>query len=231
MNLTGLWAAIGKKVGLGLALTAAVIVVLAAYKIKEFRDYREIVRRLTAESRAAEVLVTESRYDEVTQKYFTTIKFLEYDVDGRPLVPKYFSFRGNQIQFQSLVVRFDDAWVERDDALKGRSVYLFLKAFVLDGVNTQEFVITPVREVPQGYGVDGVSEKFQQRIWSRFWEYALSPELRKGMGIKNAQLEAPGSVFVPGTLYTLRLEHDGGLRIDPSPLPAILKGERIPKGS
>jgi hypothetical protein len=34
------------------------------------------------------------------------------------------------------------------------------------------------------------------------------------MGIKNAQIEAPGTKFVPGLIYTIKIEHDGGLRID-----------------
>ena len=45
---------------------------------------------------------------------------------------------------------------------------------------------------------------------------------------KNAQIEAPGTKFVPGTLYTIKIEHGGGMRIDAEPLAPILKGERIP---
>jgi hypothetical protein len=43
--------------------------------------------------------------------------------------------------------------------------------------------------------------------------------------VKNAQIEAPGSIFVPGTIYTIKIEYDGGLRIDAKPIPEILKGE------
>ena len=46
------------------------------------------------------------------------------------------------------------------------------------------------------------------------------------MGIKNAQIEAPGTRFVPGMLYTVKIEHDGGMRIDAQTLPLILKGEK-----
>ncbi len=45
--------------------------------------------------------------------------------------------------------------------------------------------------------------------------------------IKNAQIEAPGSMFLPGTIYTLKIEHDGGIRIDAEPVPEILKGEAV----
>ena len=205
----------------------------------EFLTLKRVVKNLTAESRLAEALVVGSALDEFTRKYTTTIKFLEYDVHGKPLKPKFFTFKGNLIQFQTLVVRFDDKYVEQGHRLKGKSIALFLKAFVLDGKNTQEFAITPVYEntalkekeipesaVPEGYRVGNPPNYFEREIWAHFWKYALDPERRERMGIKNAQVEAPGQVFVPGTIYTLILEHDGGVRIDTRPIPLIMKDEK-----
>ncbi len=226
----------------------------------EFLTLKKIIHNLKAESRLAEVLVVASELDEFTRKYTTTIKFLEYDVHGHPIQPKYFTFKGNLIQFQTLVVRFDDKYVEQGHRMKGKSISLFLKAFVLDGKNTQEFVITPVYEtpdripkkhsfwdklpfhfrpkflkeaqmpaeftVPEGYRVGNPPNYFEREIWAHFWKYALDPEERKKIGIKNAQVEAPGQVFVPGTIYTLMLEHDGGVRIDTRPIPEILKTDK-----
>ena len=202
--------------------------------VSEYLTMRHIVKNLTADSRIAEVLVVESKIDEFTRKYTTTIKFLEYDVKGKPMKPKFFTFKGNLIQFQTLVVRFDDKYVEQGHRLKGKSIYLFLKAFVLDGERTQEFEITPVSEIspktgkkeyliPEGYRVGTPPNYFEKEIWSKFWQIALDPEMKKRNGIKNAQIEAPGSVFVPGTIYTLMIEHDGGIRIDTRPIPEILK--------
>ena len=202
---------------------------ILAYKFAfEYMTLRQIVRNLKAESRIAEVLVNESSLDEYTRKYTTTIKFLEYDVKGRPMKAKYFTFKGNLIQFQTLVVRFDDKYVEEGHRLKGKSIYLFLKAFVLDGKNTQEMTITPVDEVPAGYRTSDTPNYYEKEIWARFWKYALDPVERARLGIKNAQIEAPGSVFVPGTIYTLVIEHDGGIRIDTRPIPEILKNEKVP---
>jgi len=216
-----------QKGGVVVCVFLAILLFVGYMKYREFADFKKILSHLEADSRVAEVLVTESKLNEDTDKFVTTIKFLEYDVNGKPLTPKYFTFSGNQIQFQCLVVRFDDAYIEQGHRLKGKSVYLFLKAFVLKGTKTEEFVITPLNEVPQGYIVEGVSNRFQQKIWEHFWTYALQPEEREGIGIKNVQLEAPGSVFVPGALYTIKIEHDGGLRIDTEPIPAIFKGETI----
>ncbi|MFH1339301.1 MAG: hypothetical protein ABIH40_05620 [Candidatus Omnitrophota bacterium] len=196
--------------------------------INENKILKEVIYRLEADSRIAEALVTDVSADERTGKNLTTIKFLEYDTKGRPLKPKYFTFPGNIIQFQSLVIRFDDLYIRKKDLLRGRSAYLFWKAFMLDGANTVEYEITRVNHIPQGYMIESANSPFEERLWKRFWEYALNPEEAKRMGVKNAQIEAPGTMFIPGTLYTIKIEHDGGIRIDTRTLPAILRGEKIP---
>ena len=194
----------------------------------ENRMLRQVIGRLTADSRIAEALVTDVVYDPLMAKHKTTIKFLEYDTKGNPLQPKYFTFFGNIIQFESLVVRFDSAFVENGDALKGKSAYLFWKVFFLDGANTQEYDISKIKEIPEGYKIDGNKNSYEVEFWRRFWEYAFDPKLAKANGIKNAQIEAPGTKFIPGMIYTIKIEHDGGIRIDASPIPNILKGEKIP---
>ena len=195
--------------------------------VYENKILKAMVARLEADSRIAEVLVTDVQFNPITQKHMTTIKFLEYDSQGRPLQPRYFTFQGNIIQFQSLVVRFDDIHIEQADALRGKSAYLFWKAFILDGKNTQEYEIAKVNAVPEGYKIDGPRNFFEDEIWQRFWAYALDPRQSGKKGIKNAQIEAPGTKFVPGVLYTIRIEHDGGIRIDPAKIPEILKGEKL----
>ena len=195
--------------------------------VYEKKILKQIISRLKADSRVAEVLVTDVKFNPITQKHMTTIKFLEFDYKGKPLTPKYFTFAGNIIQFQSLVVRFDDDYIEKGDALRGKSAYLFWKVFLLDGQNTQEYEITKVQSVPEGYKVEGSQNAFEERFWREFWDYALDDKKAKKLGIKNAQIEAPGTKFMPGLLYSLKIEHDGGLRIDALRIPAVLKGEKL----
>lgn len=212
---------------LGLSIAAAVLyMTVVAPWLNQRAVLRRVVERLSADRRVAEVLVTQSE-PQPGGRVRTTLKFLEFDVDSKPLPPRYLAFDGNLVQFQSLVIRFKDEFVTRGDRLRGKSAYLFWKAFVLDGSRTQEVVLTPVGEIPQGYKVPGVSSAFERRLWKRFWAYALDPAARDRAGVKNAQIEAPGTLFVPGTVYTLRIENDGGLRIDAQPLPEVLKGERF----
>lgn len=214
-----------------IVISGAVFLAVKFYSvyIYENRILKEVISRLEADSRIAEVLVTGVNYDENTKKTETSIKFLEYDVKGNPLEPRYFTFSGNIIQFQSLVIRFDDIHIRKGSKLKGKSAYLFWKVFMLDGANTEEYEITKASQIPQGYKLDKITSSFEKKLWERFWEYALTPEKGRELGIKNAQIEAPGTMFVPGMLYTIKIEHDGGMRIDASNLPLILKGEQIPE--
>lgn len=195
--------------------------------VLQVKILKEMVARLEADSRVAEVVVTDVHEDSATQEMLTTIKFLEYGANGEALLPKFFTFSGNIIQFQSLVIRFDDVYIEKADTLRGKSAYLFWKAFMLKGDKTQEYTITSINEVPAGYKIDGPKTTFEREIWKKFWDYALNPKSGDSYGIKNAQIEAPGTKFLPGILYTLRIEHDGGLRIDAKPIPPILKGEKL----
>src|SRR3989338_5762265 len=105
---------------------------------------KEIIKRLQADSRVAQVLVTDVRFDEETKKTFTTIKFLEFDSTCKSLIPRYFPFSGNIIQFQSLVIRFDDIKIREADRLRGKSAYLFMKVFMLNPLEPQIFEIAKV---------------------------------------------------------------------------------------
>ncbi|MDD4295222.1 MAG: hypothetical protein PHP69_06905 [Candidatus Omnitrophica bacterium] len=184
----------------------------------------DMVARLEKDSTLAQVLVTNVRFNEITGKNETTIKLVELDSMGVKLTPRYFTFPGNILQFQSLVVRFGDKYIKRGDSLRGKSISFLWKVFMLDGNKTREYEINQIYDVPGGFRVGRNVGAYERRIWKKFWEYAL--DINKD-GIKNAQIEAPGKIFLPGMLYILKLEHDGGIRIDAEPLPEILRGEKI----
>jgi hypothetical protein len=222
--------------------TFIVLVVIGAiaavgwYVFQKYREneiLRQVIVRLTADTRTAEVIVSDVNNGR------TTIKLVEYDADSKPLAPRYFTFKNNLIQFQSLVIRFADDYVKYGDRLRGKSAYIFWKVFALGDSNTAEiFEINKLGEVPAGYElapadvtlgpvIFRMPTDFEKKLWRDFWDYALQEDKAKAMGIKNAQVEAPGTKFVPGKLYTIKIEHNGGLRIDAKPLPEILKGEHI----
>jgi hypothetical protein len=117
--------------------------------------------------------------------------------------------------------------VKKGHPLKGKSAYLFMKAFMLTDKGAETFDITKISEIPYGYEVEGAKNSFEKKLWQRFWEYALNPNEAKRVGVKNAQIEAPGTKFIPEIIYTIKIEHDGGLRIDTKPISPILKNEKV----
>jgi hypothetical protein len=219
-----------KRIRITTVVFLIVVFVLAVFFVKyymETRVLKKIIERLSADSRAAEVLVTDVRFDPAKAKNYTTIKFMEYDTQQKPLEPMYFTFSGNIIQFQAMVIRFDDFYVKTGHPLKGKSAYILTKAFSLDGKKAEVFEINKLEGVPSGYRLEGRGNYFEKKLWQRFWEYALKPEAAKRSGIKNAQIEAPGTKFIPGLLYTIKIEHDGGLRIDTSRISPIFRNEKV----
>jgi hypothetical protein len=215
---------------LKLIIAGAIIFAAVFYALKsqiEDHQLKKVIERLTTDSRVAEVIVTDVKRDSKTKKTCTTIKFLEYDTKLNPLEPKYFTFSGNIIQFQSMVIRFDDFYVKKGHPLKGKSASLFMRVFMLTDNGAETFEITKVNEIPSGYEAADIKNNFEKKIWRKFWEYALDPERAGRAGIKNAQIEAPGTKFIPGVIYTIKIEHDGGLRIDAKPVTPILKNEKI----
>jgi hypothetical protein len=190
---------------------------------------RQIVSRLTAEQRVAEVVVEDLVPGPDGRPTQLTLKILELDPSGKPLEPRRCTFTKNDvIHFEALVVRLDDRLVMEGE---GHSVHLFRRAFALSPQdNTYEACdINRPDEVPGGYALkstDRAVSETEARFWRTFWELALDEERRQQAGVKNAQIEAPATRFVPEMVYRLVLEADGGLTIQASPVPAILKTDR-----
>ena len=152
---------------LKILIPAGIIIVIAFYFTNVFREnkaLKEIIERLAADSRVAEVMVTEVKSDPATKNTYTTIKFLEYSAKLKPLKPKYFTFSGNVIQFQARVIRFDNFYVKKGHPLRGKSAYLFLKAFILTDKGAETFDITKINEIPSGYEVEGAKNNFERGL-------------------------------------------------------------------
>lgn len=197
---------------------------------RESEVLRRMVERLTAEDRVAEVWVESRQSDTPGRPGRIRLKILEYDAAGKALQPVHCEFSLNDvIHFEALVIRLNDDLVMGGN---GKSIHLFRRAFALDNSgNTYESCdINRPLEIPGGYRLPD-SDRFvgdvQQKYWRSFWQYALDEKSRQAAGVKNAQIEAPATRLLSDKIYRLVLERDGGLRIEASDIPAILKGERL----
>ena len=220
-------------VAAGAALYAA-YTVQRAYREKELeiRRLARVVERLEAETRRAQVIVTKQGVNPATGRLETTLKFMETGPGGDPLPPRYFTVEGDVVYFDALVIRFEREYVERGDALRGKSICLFRRVFGEHQAPEEGFPVDRAAgagEVPDVYRVNPDPTPFERELWKEFWRYAADPAAARAKGVRVIQGEAVYTRFIPGNLYTLTLDHGGGLSIKVEPIPAILRDELIRK--
>lgn len=192
---------------------------------------RQVIQRLGAERRVADVIVTEQK--PLDGKLRTTLLFVEYGPDGSTLPAKRFTVDGDVAYVDAIVIKFDGKFVEQNDPLRGRSVALFTRLYGEHQPPEKGFRIDTPDQIPDVYrGQDPVVREFERELWANFWKLADDETYRREMGVRVAQGEAVWTRFRPEKLYTLTLESDGGLNITSSPLKGIyreaLKNDNAP---
>jgi hypothetical protein len=183
----------------------------------------EVVTHLQGQNRVADVVVTEQR--EVNGVLQTTLLFVEYAKDGSPLPAKRFTFEGKTAHIDAMVINFDGKYVQDRDPLRGRSIALFTRIFGDKQTPAEAPRIDEPGHIPAIYqDADPKVSEFEQALWKDFWRLADDEAYRKSMGVRatgGAQGEAVWRPFEPGKLYTITLQHDGGLNITSEPLKGI----------
>jgi hypothetical protein len=187
----------------------------------EKKALEDVVGRLSATRRAADVLVTAQRRgaDGVLE---TTLLFVEAGRDGESLAPRRFVVRGDNAHFDAMVVQFDLGLVGRGDALRGRSIALFTKVYG-DAEKPEDAArVDPIGEVPAVYrSADPRVRDFEMNLWREFWTLAEDEAARKAAGVRAVVGQGIWEPLKPGLLYTLTLDNAGGLGIQRQPLRGI----------
>ncbi len=151
---------------------------------------------------------------------YTSFRFQEMKSDGAPAGPaQSFTIMGDIAYFEALVVKFDDSFVERNDLLKGSSLLLFRRVFGEHQAPADGFPLDAANQRPNGYedrAEDG--SPFYRDLWSRFWEYALEPDVAREAGVRAMHGEAPFIKLVPGREYEIELRSSEGLILRTLPL-------------
>lgn len=143
----------------------------------------------------------------------TSFRFQEHGPDGKPAGPaQSFTVFGDVVYFDALVVKFDDAFVERNDLLKGSSLLLFRRVFGEHQAPADGFPLDAAGTRPHGYEPEpDAAPSFHQDLWSRFWEYAQQPEVAREAGVRAMHGEAPFMRLDPDREYEIELRTSEGL--------------------
>jgi hypothetical protein len=115
--------------------------------------------------------------------------------------------------------------VESSDPLRSMSVCLFRRIFGESQQPRDGFVLDAVGSTPAAYRAGGTTTDLENKIWSKFWEYANNPTLAGEVGIRAAHGEAPSIKLMPGKRYRISLRASAGLEIVTEEAPGRVAGQ------
>ncbi len=146
----------------------------------------------------------------------TTIRFTEIDSAGKPVnVSRELSLPGQEVYFDTLVIKFDDHFVEQGDPLKGRALMLFRRIFSSTMRAEDGFVIDREGQAPEIYAGRQSPSDFEKELWKRFWELANDEKLAKEHGVRAIHGDAPYMHLEPDRVYEVSLRSTGEVVITP----------------
>jgi hypothetical protein len=173
-------------------------------------------RLLKVQHRVARIeVLAQGAAADAPERVRTTVRFTEFGADGEPLAPgQELTVEGKQVYVESLVIQFEDRYVEQGDALRGTSLCLFRRLFGEDQKPSAGVPLDSAGQQPLAYGGDTSADPVHRALWERFWDYANDPALARELGVRALQGEAPFVEARVGRSYRLELRAAGGLVIE-----------------
>jgi len=143
----------------------------------------------------------------------TTVRFEELGPEGLPLgEPTEVVLPGKLAYVESLVIKFDDTYVEQGDVWRGSSICLFRRLFSENQSPEEGWPLDRAGERPLPY-TDDRSPDLVSRLWMRFWDYANDPAAAAAAGVRAIHGEAPFIELRDGSSYLVELRASGGLSL------------------
>ena len=174
--------------------------------------YLKILKRI---DRRARIEVLRQARDQ-QGKLQTTIRFTEIDDTGKPMsVSREMTLPGQEFYFDTLVIKFDDHFIEQGDPFKGRALMLFRRIFSSTMRAEDGFVIDIDGQAPEAYAEQQAPSAFEKDLWKRFWELANDEKLAKERGVRAIHGDAPYMRLEPDRVYEVCLRSTGEVIITP----------------
>jgi len=146
----------------------------------------------------------------------TTIRFTEIDDAGKPMnVSRELTLPGEEVYFDTMVIKFDDHFIEEGDPFKGRALMLFRRVFSSTMPAEEGFVIDIEGQAPEGYAEQKAPSAFEKELWTRFWELANDEKLAKEHGVRAIHGDAPYMRLEPDRVYEVCLRSTGEVILTP----------------
>ena len=188
-------------------------------KLKEENEKLALANQLLkVDIRRARIDVVSQTAAENPREVETTFTFQEYEPGGKEVgPPKEFTMKGNIVFLKSLVIKFNDEFVETNDEKRGRSLVSFQGFYGEYQEPAGAFPVDAKDALPAVYRTesDRVTDS-EKKLWSRFWEISNDAQLQESFGIRSAHGEAPYQLLLPGKSYVVEVRASGGLSFRPA---------------
>ena len=179
---------------------------------QRLETYLKILKRI---DRRARVEVLRQARDQQGSLQ-TTIRFTEVDDAGKPVTAsREFTLPGQEVYFDTLVIKFDDHFVEQGDPIKGGALMLFRRIFSSTMRAQDGFVIDKEGQEPEVYAERQAASEFEKDLWRRFWDLANDEKLAKERGVRAIHGDAPYMLLEPDRVYEICLRSTGEVIITP----------------
>jgi hypothetical protein len=148
----------------------------------------------------------------------TRIRFTELDPRGEPIgEPREFSVTGDEVYVDTLVIKFEDAFITAGDALKGRSLLLFRRVFGDRHRPVDAHVLDKEGQMPHAYAAEKAPSAFERDLWAQFWTLANDAAEAKRRGVRALHGEAVSTKLRKGGVYAVTFRSTGELTIQLAP--------------
>lgn len=189
------------------------------------KHLQDFVARLTRERRMAEMVVMEQGYKNGNTT--TTLLFSEITRDGARLPPRFFTIEGNVVHIDSLVIKFERDFIEKDDPLRGHNIALFYRLYGDRQAPADGFPIDDPGQPPVVYRDSSPQSEalrqFEAELWKNFWRLADDAAYRKEKGVRLAQGESPWRFVYPDYVYELSIEGGGSVSMISRPIDDLFR--------
>ncbi|MBL0212165.1 MAG: hypothetical protein IPQ13_14825 [Holophagaceae bacterium] len=145
------------------------------------------------------------------------LRFTELDPQGGVVgAQRILEIKGEEVYVDTLVIKFEDHFVELGDPLKGKALLLFRRIFTNRVRPDEGYVLDHNGIPPEIYAGRTATTPFERDLWARFWKVANSEQLAKQAGVKAMHGQAMYGRLVPNMVYTLVMRSTGEMTI-PAP--------------
>lgn len=185
--------------------------------IKSYLQDREIQRLLQANAflkmSKRMAIISDIKKTVENGSVKTTFTFTELDPSEEPYGQKrVFTVEGDCLYIDSMVIKFEDKYIEKGDDFKGKALCLIRRVFSEKQRPDDGFPIDPEGHTPQACFSDNQRfQKFQEALWQEFWKLAQDPDYASKKGVRAAHGSAPYMQLEEGATYKLEMRTTGEL--------------------